>query len=158
MAANGRMKEKDARHIFRQVKYLFDWDWPAAERTVKQAVLLDPSALENHACYLHSLETIDRPDDALRTVQLASAHHPSSIGIQSELGCAAYYAGRFGEAVVYLEQTLKSDPDNPILHWGIGRTLAQQGFETAAYSLINLSYASKSSEIELKRVVSKLTP
>lgn len=37
-------------------------------------------------------------------------------------------------------------------------TLAQQGFETAAYSLINLSYASKSSEIELKRVVSKLTP
>ena len=37
-------------------------------------------------------------------------------------------------------------------------TLAQQGFETAAYSLINLSYASKSSEIELKRVVSRLTP
>ena len=36
-------------------------------------------------------------------------------------------------------------------------TLAQQGFETASYSLINLSYASKSSEIELKRVTSKLT-
>jgi len=37
-------------------------------------------------------------------------------------------------------------------------TLAQQGFETAAFSLINLSYASKASEIELKRLVSKLTP
>jgi outer membrane protein len=37
-------------------------------------------------------------------------------------------------------------------------TLAQQGFETAAFSLINLSYASKSSEIELKRLISKLTP
>ncbi|MEO6314722.1 MAG: TolC family protein [Chitinophagaceae bacterium] len=37
-------------------------------------------------------------------------------------------------------------------------TLAQQGFTTAAFSLINLSYASKSSEIELKRLTNKLVP
>ena len=37
-------------------------------------------------------------------------------------------------------------------------TLAQQGFETAAFSLINLSYASKASEIELKRLIGKLAP
>ncbi len=37
-------------------------------------------------------------------------------------------------------------------------TLAQQAFETAAFSLINLSYASKSSEIELKRLINKLAP
>jgi outer membrane protein TolC len=37
-------------------------------------------------------------------------------------------------------------------------TLAQQGFETAAYSLINLSYAAKATEVELKRITSKLTP
>lgn len=37
-------------------------------------------------------------------------------------------------------------------------TIAQQTFETAAFSLTNLSYASKSSEIELKRLVSKLVP
>ena len=37
-------------------------------------------------------------------------------------------------------------------------TIAQQAFETAGYSLINLSYATKSSEIELKRLIGKLTP
>jgi outer membrane protein TolC len=37
-------------------------------------------------------------------------------------------------------------------------TLAQQGFETAAYSVINLSYVAKSSEVELRRVSSTLTP
>jgi len=37
-------------------------------------------------------------------------------------------------------------------------SIAQQTFETAAFSLINLSYASKSSEIELKRLMSKLAP
>ena len=37
-------------------------------------------------------------------------------------------------------------------------TIAQQTFETASFSLINLSYASKASEIELKRLISKLAP
>ncbi|MEP7278444.1 MAG: TolC family protein [Bacteroidota bacterium] len=37
-------------------------------------------------------------------------------------------------------------------------TLAQQTFETASFSLINLSYASKSSEIELKRLINRLVP
>ncbi len=36
-------------------------------------------------------------------------------------------------------------------------TLAQQGFETAAFSLINLSFSAKSSEVELKRLAAKLT-
>ena len=115
------------------VKFFFDWDWAGAEAATKQAMLLDPSALENHACYLHSLETVGRIDEALQTVKLASAQHPSSITIQSELGCAAYYAGRFEEAASYWRQALGSDPDNSYLHWGTGRTLAQQGkFEEAA--------------------------
>jgi outer membrane protein len=37
-------------------------------------------------------------------------------------------------------------------------TIAQQSFETASFSFMNLSYASKSSEIELKRLISKLAP
>ncbi len=115
------------------VKYFFDWDWPAAASAVKQAVLLDPSALENHACYLHSLETIGRLDEALQMVRLASAHHPSSIGIQSELGCSAYYAAKFDEAAAYWEQARKNDPENWYLDWGFGRTLAQQGkYQNAA--------------------------
>jgi len=37
-------------------------------------------------------------------------------------------------------------------------TIAEQAFETASFSLTNLSYASKASEIELKRLTSKLAP
>jgi len=108
------------------LKYFMDWDWPAAERSVKQALLLDPSKLENHACYLHCLETIGRVDESLKTVRAAAEAHPNSIMIQSELGCATYYAARFPEAESYWRETLKKDPDNPYLHWGLARTLAQQ--------------------------------
>ena len=109
------------------LSYFLDWDWQAAERAVKQAVLLDPSALENHACYLHSMETLGRTDDAHKTVQIAFTYHPSSIAIQSELGCSAYYAGKFADAGAYWRQSIKNDPDNAYLHWGMARTLAQQG-------------------------------
>jgi serine/threonine-protein kinase len=109
------------------VSYFFDWDWAAAERAVKQAVLLDPSALENHACYLHSLETTGRAGEAIAAVRLASAHYPSSIAIQSELGCSTYYAGKFQDAAVYSNQVRKNDPQNPYLDWGFARALAQLG-------------------------------
>jgi predicted Zn-dependent protease len=92
---------------------------------VKQAVLLDASKLENHACYLHCLETVGRVDEALQVVRTAAEKHPSSIMIQSELGCANYYAGRFAEAETYWRDTLKRDPDNAYLRWGLARTLAQ---------------------------------
>jgi outer membrane protein len=35
---------------------------------------------------------------------------------------------------------------------------AQESFENASYTLTNLSFASKSSEIELKRLINQLTP
>ncbi len=45
--------------------------------------------------------------------------------IQSELGCANYYAGRFAEAETHWRDTLKRDPENAYLRWGLARTLAQ---------------------------------
>jgi TolB-like protein/tetratricopeptide (TPR) repeat protein len=107
------------------LKYFLEWDWAAAERSVKQAVLLDASKLENHACYLHCLETVGRIEEALEIVRAAAAAHPSSIMIQSELGCANYYAGRFAEAETFWRDTLKRDPENAYLRWGVARTLVQ---------------------------------
>ncbi|MEO7598237.1 MAG: protein kinase [Opitutus sp.] len=109
------------------VKFFYDWDWTAAGEAVRRAVLLDPSELENHACYLHSLESVGRADEAIKMVQLAFARHPRSIAIQCELGCAAYYAGSYELAVSSWRDALKSDPENAYIHWGLGRALAQQG-------------------------------
>jgi tetratricopeptide (TPR) repeat protein/tRNA A-37 threonylcarbamoyl transferase component Bud32 len=109
------------------LKFFLDWDWRAIDRAVRQAVLLDPSTLENHSCYLHALETIGRAKESLETVRLAFNSHPSSISIQAELGCASYYAGKFDDAAGYWREVIKNDPHNAYLHWGLGRTLAQLG-------------------------------
>jgi len=108
------------------VKYFYEWDWAGAEQAVEQALLLDPSMVEADACYLHSLDVLGRSEDPLQRVQRAVALHPASIAIRSELGCAAYYAGQFDKAVNFYADILKTDPENPMLYWGLGRTQAQQ--------------------------------
>ena len=108
------------------VKYFYEWDWAGAEQAVEQALLLDPSMVEADACYLHSLDVLGENEDPLQRVQRAVALHPASIAIRSELGCASYYAGQFDKAVDFYSETLKMDPENPMLYWGLGRTRAQQ--------------------------------
>jgi serine/threonine protein kinase/Flp pilus assembly protein TadD len=117
----------EAKTVEGMLKYFFDWDWQGAEAALSQALRLDPSAVEGNPCYLHCLDALGRADDALKMVQNAVALQPNSIAMQSELGCAAYYAGRFPEALAYGREVLKNDPDNVFLYWGLGRTLAQQG-------------------------------
>src|ERR1051326_1767466 len=108
------------------VKYFYEWDWQAAEQSIEEALRLDPSMVEADACYLHSLDVLGRGEDALKVVQRAVSLHPTSLAIQSELGCAAYYAGKFDQAVTFCRETLKTDPDNFGLYWLLGRALAQQ--------------------------------
>jgi TolB-like protein/predicted Ser/Thr protein kinase len=109
------------------LKCFLDWDWPGSEHAVRQALQLDPSAVESNACYLHLLDVMGRPEEALLLVQNALRFHPSSVAIQAEVGCAAYYAGQFERAIATYHQTIENDPENPFLYWGLGRCLAQQG-------------------------------
>lgn len=118
------------------LKFFFEWDWAGAQRAVSEAVRTDLSAVQNNACYLHSLDVYGRGEEALKEVQRALALSPSSPTLQSELGCAAYYAGLFSQAAEYSRACIQSQPDNPMNYWLLARTLAQLGDYPSA--LINL--------------------
>jgi len=108
------------------IKYFYEWDWQGAEQAVDEALRLDPSVVEADACYLHALDGVGKGEEALRQVQRAFALHPSSRLIQSELGCAAYYAGHLDQAEAYCREHLKADSENAMVYWSLGRTLAQK--------------------------------
>lgn len=118
------------------LNYFLEWNWAAAESSLRRAVLLDPSKLENHACYLHCLETVGRVDEALALVRAAAEAQPSSVMIQAELGCASYYAGRYDDAAHYLRGILRKDPGNVFVQWSLARTLAQQGSLAEAVAIL----------------------
>jgi len=113
-----------------------EWDWAGAARGAQDAARLDPSVVETYACFLHGAETTGHLDEALEQVATAHACHPASMVIRSELGCAAYYAGKIGEAARAGRAALNDDPENPLLLWGVARALAQAGeLEAAAAEL-----------------------
>lgn len=118
------------------LKYFLEWDWDGAARIAREAARLDPSAVETYACFLHGAETTGHFDEALQQVANAHASHPASMVIRSELGCAAYYAGKIGESARDCRLALTDDPENPFLLWGVARALAQAGeFDAAAAEL-----------------------
>jgi tetratricopeptide (TPR) repeat protein len=118
------------------LKYFLEWDWPGAKKSLDEALRLDVSAVEANACYLHMQDVYGLGAEALGTVQRAVALHPSSLAIQAELGCAAYYAGLFDQAEAYSRESLRNEPDNPVVHWLLARTLAQKGRYDEALALL----------------------
>jgi tetratricopeptide (TPR) repeat protein len=124
-AANGSLPEAATADAV--LKFYHERDWHAAARGARFVTLNDPSAVETHACFLHCAQTLGRIEEGRR--EIASAHHaqPGSMAIRSELTCATYYAGNFPEAEREARAALKSDPENPLLHWSLARSLAQQG-------------------------------
>lgn len=108
------------------LRFFLDWNWQGAEQALDQAVHLDPSIVERNACYLHSLQTIGRPEEAFRAVERAVTLS-DSISIEAELSCASYYEGNFAKAEAYGLETLKKDPENFLLYFNLGRPLAQEG-------------------------------
>jgi TolB-like protein/DNA-binding winged helix-turn-helix (wHTH) protein len=108
------------------IAYFYEWDWENARRELNTAMLLNAKTLEMNSCYLHSLETSEPPDKAVAQVQRALENNPLSIGISSELSCAAYYAGRYDEAITFALQTSQMDSGYVFVHYNMARALGQQ--------------------------------
>jgi eukaryotic-like serine/threonine-protein kinase len=93
------------------VSFLYDWNWPAAERDFARAIAISPSYATAHSMYARYLSAMGRRDEALAESQLAVSHDPLSLGVNTGLGYNAYLARRFGQAIEQYRKTLDLDPN-----------------------------------------------
>jgi TolB-like protein/DNA-binding winged helix-turn-helix (wHTH) protein/Tfp pilus assembly protein PilF len=119
------------------IAYFYEWDWPRAQAELDRALELDAKSLESNACYLHSRETLGKPDEALAQIQRALEKNPLSTFISSELGCASYYAHRYDQAVDYSRNTLRTDPSYVLSHYNVARALGQKRMYDQSIAEIN---------------------
>src|SRR5882724_1495244 len=68
------------------VKYLYDWDWAAAERELKRAIELSPNDEVAHTVYAYYLHSMGRADEGLAEMKRAYELNPLSIRINFGLG------------------------------------------------------------------------
>jgi TolB-like protein/DNA-binding winged helix-turn-helix (wHTH) protein/Tfp pilus assembly protein PilF len=105
--------------------YFYEWDWKKANQELDRALELDAKSIEANACYLHSLESWEEPDRAMAMMRRVLDRNPLSLGVTAELGCAAYYAGRFEQSIEFGRQMNQMEPGNGLAHYNLARSLGQ---------------------------------
>jgi tetratricopeptide (TPR) repeat protein len=117
------------------VTFIYDWDWPAAEREFSRAIQLNSrysTARQWHAWFLAAM---GRFDEALAEGRAAIDLDPASVSIRRSLGWLQYYARQYEPALDHLRRALAMNPTAEETHRLLGLVYMQQGlYDDAAAS------------------------
>jgi TolB-like protein/DNA-binding winged helix-turn-helix (wHTH) protein/Flp pilus assembly protein TadD len=117
----------EAHVVLAMLRFDHDWDIPAAERGLRQALALNPSSSRAHVYYSGVLTAAGRFDEAIREARLALELDPMAAIAGTTLGIRLFYAGRFDEAVAQFQRTIQRNPEFPVAHWGLAETFWRLG-------------------------------
>ena len=101
-------------------KFLWEWDWPGAEREFQRALELNPDYANAHHWYSIYLEMMRRFDDAVIQAQLAVDLDPLSVIIHADAAGSRSYAGQHDRALKLCEEAVAIDPMSPVGHQTFG--------------------------------------
>ncbi len=98
------------------VHMFYDWDWPAAERELTQAVVLDSSYASAHLWLSHLAWVRGDTAEMLRRIRVAVALEPLSPLLNARLVIALWRAGRLDESLVHVRRTVELDSTFADIH------------------------------------------
>jgi serine/threonine protein kinase/tetratricopeptide (TPR) repeat protein len=101
-------------------RLFFDRDWRAAERSLIEAIRLNPSYASAHQWYGWLLMVTRRWPEMIAAMRRAHDLDPLSLVINEHLGYALSLVGRHDEALRQLAATVDLDPNFALAHLRIG--------------------------------------
>jgi TolB-like protein/Tfp pilus assembly protein PilF len=118
------------------VRYLYDWDWPAAESEFKRAIELDPDYAVGHDFYGHFLQMMNRTAESTREFQRAQALDPVSLPINARSGIQLYFTHQFDRAIEQLGKTLELDANFPSTRESLAMCYLAKSMSSDAIELV----------------------
>jgi eukaryotic-like serine/threonine-protein kinase len=117
------------------VTFVYDWDWPGADREFSTAVRLNPRYATARQWYSWFLAAMGRFEEALHQGRTAIELDPASVSIRRSMGWLQYYARRYDDALENLRRALALNPTAEETHRLLGLVYLQQGlYDEAAGS------------------------
>ena len=101
------------------IRFLYDWDWPLAEKEFTQAVKLNSNSSDAHLWRGVFLAQMGRSDEAISEIKLAESLDPLSLAVHVNAGWVYYLARRNDQAVQEWRKILDIDPHFTVTHASI---------------------------------------
>lgn len=103
------------------VKFMFEWDWEAAEEEFEHAVELSPASAHVYNNYIPYLLAMNRTDEAIAAAKRYLKLSPIELFANVILGWAYFEAGKYDESIEQLKKALELDPTyvwtHTVLSW-----------------------------------------
>jgi TolB-like protein len=101
------------------IRFLYDWNWPEAEKEFAQAVKLNPNSSDAHMWRGVFLAQMGRSDEGIAEIKLAETLDPLSLAVHVNAGWVYYLARRNEQAVQEWRKILDIDPHFTVTHASI---------------------------------------
>jgi len=122
----------EAHTALARVLFVYDWDWPTAEKEFKRAIELNPHYALAHQWYGGFLSATGRFPEADAEKKRALELEPLSLAANFEAALALYFSRNYDQAINQFQKTLELDANFPPPYTFLGAAYEQKGmFEEA---------------------------
>jgi TolB-like protein/DNA-binding winged helix-turn-helix (wHTH) protein/Tfp pilus assembly protein PilF len=101
------------------VRFLYDWDWNAAEKGFRRAIELSPSYTDGHIWFANFLAQMSRHNEAAEQMKQAEQLDPLSLNTLLNASWVFYLARQREQAARELKNALELEPELPVTHTSI---------------------------------------
>jgi serine/threonine protein kinase len=130
-------------------KFIYDWDWAAAEREFKRAIELNPGLALAHDYYANYLLSFGRFDDSFAESSRATELDPLSVEANIDRGLYFFMARHYDQAIEQERRTLRFQPDCPQCDVTLAMAYGEKGEK--AQALAEAHKADRASDSPLVR-------
>ena len=117
----------DAHAALGWVKWIYDWDWPAAEKEFQRAIQLNPGHAISHGMYALYLDSLGRFEEAFRERQIATEIDPVALGLISNAAAHFRSMRQYERAIAEDRRALDMDPSFAMAHGGLALAYIGKG-------------------------------
>jgi TolB-like protein/Flp pilus assembly protein TadD len=121
-----------AHAVLGKIHDVYDWDWPAADREIREALALAPNDAIILLMAARQSLIIGRWEDALKLLNASLEQDPLDPGGYVQLNWIQVRRGRLAEAEAAVRRTLEISPTFSYAHYYLGVTLLARGQREAA--------------------------
>ena len=109
------------------VLWLYDWQWPEAQKEFERSLVLNPAYPTGNHYYAEFVMTMGRQPEAVARMKKSQECDPLSLIISVAIGWAFYMGRRFDDSMEQFRRTVELDANYPMTYWILGMLLRKLG-------------------------------